>query len=350
VASDEGSVDTAIPLTTAAAPRRSIVNVLIVAAAVVIVLAGLKAAASLVSLLVLSIIVTLLLAPIQARLTARGQRLGVALLLCLALYLVAMLIAGGLLLVGLADFARNLTTYEDALRAAVDRALGSPELVTTVSAAVATFADTLVDSLTNAVATIAYSVIVVAYLLLEAPRAKQRLLWAFNGNREIVSRATTTAIRLRDYIVARAVLGFVAAVLDTIALVILGVPSALLWGILSFLLSFVPNIGFILALIPPTLLALVINGLPSAIAVVIAYCVINVAIDYVIQPRYVGSTVHLSAVVVTVTIVFWTIVLGPAGAILAVPMTIVAAAIADYFDDSRPFARMIDDSIGDPQV
>jgi len=98
--------------------------------------------------------------------------------------------------------------------------------------------------------------------------------------------------------------------------------------------------------VPPTAVAFAVSGLPTAIAVVIAYCLINVLIDYILQPRYIGATVDLSPLVVTLAIVFWGIVLGPAGALLAVPMTIAAVAVADYFEDSRPFARLLMEDVG----
>jgi AI-2 transport protein TqsA len=137
------------------------------------------------------------------------------------------------------------------------------------------------------------------------------------------------------------VLGGVAAVLDTLLLLALGVPAALLWGVLSFLLSFIPNVGFILALIPPTILGLLTGGPLTALAVLVGYVVINIAIDYVIQPRFIGASVDLSPVVITVCLLFWGVVLGPSGALLAVPMTIIAAAVADTFPASRPLGRLL---------
>ncbi len=140
---------------------------------------------------------------------------------------------------------------------------------------------------------------------------------------------------------ARAFLGAIAAILDVILLLVLGVPAALLWGLLSFLLSFIPNVGFVLSLIPPTILALLIGGPMLALAVIVGYSVINLAIDYVIQPRFIGGSVDISPVIVTVSIVFWAGVLGGAGALLAVPLTLIVVALADAFDTSRPVSRLL---------
>ena len=191
---------------------------------------------------------------------------------------------------------------------------------------------------------------IVAYLLLDAPGMAARLRAAFGHTSSVPTRAAATADRLRTYLVARTgPLGAVAAVLDTILLVILGVPDALLWGMLSFLLSFIPNIGFIVALIPPTIVGLLVGGPLTALLVVVGYSVINVAIDYVVQPRYVGSEVNLSSgrrdrVAPVLGGHPWRV-----RALLAVPLTIVAMAIFDAFDDSRPLATMLGSRVGDEQ-
>ena len=98
----------------------------------------------------------------------------------------------------------------------------------------------------------------------------------------------------------RALLGAAAALADTVLLLVLGVPYAVLWGLMSFLFSFIPNIGFVLALIPPAAFALVEHGPLTALAVVVGYVVINLAFDYVLQPRVVSTTLEVSPVVTIV--------------------------------------------------
>ena len=323
----------------------SITPRLVASAAGVVILFGLHAIASLVVLVVLSILATLLLAPLQANLRRRGMAGWAALLVALAAYLGTLAVAGLVLAIGLAGFVRDLPSYRDELAlvlADLGVALGGPGTPPPVEAdAVADVVAGLIDDLVGLLSTVGYSVFVVAYLLLEAPRAHLRVVDAFGPGSSVPTRGAALATRLRTYVIARAILGAVAAVLDTVLLLVLGIPSALLWGVLSFLLSFIPNIGFILALIPPTVLGLLIGGWPLALAVVVGYTVINVAIDYVVQPRFVGSSVDLAAVVVTVCLLFWGVVLGPSGALLAVPMTIIAAAAFDGFAETRPLARLL---------
>jgi predicted PurR-regulated permease PerM len=314
---------------------------LIVAAAATVVLIGMHFGSYLVVLVVFSILVTLLLAPLQQRLLARGMRTSVALSICLGTYIVVLAIAALVVLVGVADFAQNLDSYRNALQVAIDRLFGPSEISQQFVAVIAELAQGLISTVGSGVVVIGYSVIVVAYFLLEARRARKRLLWAARGSEEVLDRSVDAGTRMQKFIIARTVLGLIAAVIETVVLVVLGIPSALLWGVLSFLMSFVPNIGFIVALIPPAVLALALYGPWMALAVVVAYSITNFAVDYVLQPRYIGSSVNMSALVVTLSIVFWTLILGPAGALLAIPLTIAAIAIADAFPDSRPVARLL---------
>jgi len=324
---------------------------IVAAAAFVIVLLGLHLGSDFVVLITFSMLATLLVLPLHERLRRRGLGNGVAVLIGLAAYIAVLGAAGALLVIGIASFLRDLPNYEDEIQSAVDQlmaAIGGDASQPLVDPeAIANSARGIAQWSLGGLVMIAYSVPVVAYLLLEAPRADDRMRWAFGENAPALERGRVLAGRLRTFVVARAVLGAIAAVLDVVALIVLGVPAALLWGLLAFLLSFIPNIGFILSLIPPAILGLLTGGPMVALAVIVAYSVINLAIDYVVQPRFIGGSVDisLSPVIVTVSIVFWGGLLGGAGALLAVPLTLVVVALADAFDTSRPLARLLKERV-----
>ena len=325
--------------------------VLLGTAAAIVLLIGLHLAADIVALVVFSVIATVVLVPLATGLRRRGAPGWLAMLIAIVVYVVVLGGAGLLVAVGLVGFLRDLPTYRDELAAALEQLgadLGGPGASVPIDPdAVAGAVRSIAASLTGTIIALGYSVFVVAYLLLEAPQARRRLGWAFGPDSAVIERGERLAERLRTYVVARAILGAVAAVLDVILLVVLGVPAALLWGVLSFLLSFIPNVGFILALIPPAILGLLVGGLGTAVAVVIGYSVINIAIDDVVQPRYIGTSVDLSAIVVTIVLLFWGLILGGPGALLAVPLTLVAVALLDAFDATRPAARLMAERIGD---
>jgi predicted PurR-regulated permease PerM len=151
------------------------------------------------------------------------------------------------------------------------------------------------------------------------------------------------------YIRVRATLGAAAAMANTVLLLALGVPYAVLWGVVSFLFSFVPNIGFVLALVPPALLAFVEGGPGPALLVVGGYTAINLAFDYVLQPRVMSSELDISPVVVIVCILFWTFLIGATGALLAVPLTIALRAVLLPFPGARWFVALLGPVPEDPQ-
>ena len=153
----------------------------------------------------------------------------------------------------------------------------------------------------------------------------------------------------QHYLVMSAIFGGIVAVLDAGALWLLGVPLPLLWGLLAFVTNFVPNIGFVIGLVPPAILALLDGGWTSMLAVVAVYCVLNVTIQTFIQPRYVGDAVGLSPTVTFLSLTLWTFVLGSLGALLAVPMTLLARAILVDADPSAGWANAFIGSTPQPR-
>ncbi|WP_291038305.1 AI-2E family transporter [Herbiconiux sp.] len=149
---------------------------------------------------------------------------------------------------------------------------------------------------------------------------------------------------VRTYMVVTTLLGIAQGILNTIALAIMGVPAALLWGLLAFLCSFIPNIGYFFAIIPPIVFGFLVGGWPTVIAVIVVYGIINAVVQSVIQPRVVGNAVSLSQTLTFFSVLFWALIIGPIGAILAIPLTLLVRTV---LVDSNPDARWIRPVIGD---
>lgn len=146
---------------------------------------------------------------------------------------------------------------------------------------------------------------------------------------------------LREYMVINASVGALAAGINTLLLWALGIEFAILWGILSFFLSFVPSVGFLISVIPPALLAFIQFGTTQMLIVIVAYVVINFLVDNVIKPRFIAHDLNISATVTFLSLIIWGWVLGPAGAILAVPMSIIVQAILASREESRWLAYLM---------
>ncbi|WP_238705979.1 AI-2E family transporter [Serinicoccus marinus] len=128
------------------------------------------------------------------------------------------------------------------------------------------------------------------------------------------------------------------ALLDVIALVWLGVPLALAWGVLSFLTNYIPNIGFVIGLVPPAVVALLANGPVNALLVVVVYSVLNFVVQSLIQPKFTGDAVGVTPTITFISLVVWAWVLGPVGALLALPATLLVKAV---LIDADPAARWV---------
>ncbi len=155
---------------------------------------------------------------------------------------------------------------------------------------------------------------------------------------EILDRYATS---VRRYLAVNTVFGAIVAVLDGVVLIVLGLPAPVLWVILAFVTNYIPNIGFVIALIPPALLALLTGGWGAAVAVIIAYCVINMVMQTFIQPKFVSDAVRLSLTLTFFSVVFWGTVLGPIGAILAIPATLLIRALLLESDPDAFWARWL---------
>lgn len=143
----------------------------------------------------------------------------------------------------------------------------------------------------------------------------------------VVSSLVAYGNNVRRYMVVTTVLGLAQGLINWIALLILQVPGAFIWGLLAFVCSFIPNIGYFIAIIPPIIFGGLVGGWPTVIAVILVYGVINGVIQSVIQPRVVGKAVSLSQTITFFSVLFWAVVIGPIGAILAIPLTLLVRLI-----------------------
>ncbi|MDO5712064.1 MAG: AI-2E family transporter, partial [Micrococcales bacterium] len=167
------------------------------------------------------------------------------------------------------------------------------------------------------------------------------------AHRDVVDALAGFAHGVRRYWVVSSVFGAAVAALDIAALVWLGVPLALVWGLLSFLTNYIPNIGFVLGIVPPALMALLANGPQTALLVIVSYSVINFIIQSIIQPKFLGNAVGVTATVSLLSLLFWAWVLGPLGALLALPTTLLCKAVLVDLD---PRMRWLDAFIAsDPE-
>ncbi len=329
-----------------AAGSRSLRLLLGLAAAVVVV-AGLKALSGSLGPAFLALVLVIVVHPLGASIQRLGQRrwvpswlatgAGVAANL-VVVYLIVGALAASLawavveLATTLPQYTQQLVDLRDStLQLLTQVGVDQTQLIQMVNSAdpyqLLGYAQTLVAGLTSGLTDFTFILLLLFFLAIDAATFPRLLQMASSSHSDAVEALRTFASGTQRYLVVSTVFGAIVAVLDVIALVYLDVPLALLWGLVSFVTNYVANIGFLLGVAPPALLALLANGPENALLVVIVYTVINVLIQGLIQPKIVGDAVGLSASLTFLSVVFWGFVLGGLGALLAVPLSLLTRAV-----------------------
>ena len=317
---------------------------------------GLAAIAGIAAPILLALVLTICAHPIRTGLERRGVPRGLAtgtvvsaVFLVLAAFVAALMLA-------LAQFAALLPQFADQLSdigSTVSGWLASVGVdAAQVQAVEASFSPSnlvpLVSNIFGSVTTVTVAlVIVLTMLILMAADAGYlpTLLRQLRPSRPtLVDALVHYAASVRRYMVATTLLGVAQGVLNAGALILLGVPGAFLWGLLSFLCSFIPNVGYFIAIVPPTVFAFLVGGWEVALPVIVVYAAINAVVQSIVQPRVVGNAVALSQSLTFASVLFWAIVLGAIGAILAIPLTLLVRTVLVDADPAASWWRPL---IGD---
>jgi AI-2 transport protein TqsA len=308
-------------------------------AAATVAVAGLRSISWLLGPVLLALVVVIALAPVQSWLLRHGWPRWASATVLLVLVWGVLLAFVGLLVLSVAQLAALLPDYTGratALLAELGRDLHRPgPLSGQLSGLVSRIdytqlvgvATGLLARLTDAATTLLLLLSALVFMVLESGGFGRRLALVAAERPHLPIALGLFARGTRSYLLVSTVFGGLVAVGDGIGLALLGVPAAVLWAVLSFITNYVPNIGFVLGLVPPALLGLLAGGWGKLIAVVVLYALLNFLIQTLIQPRFVGDSVGLSTTVTFVALLFWGWVMGALGALLAIPLTLLVKAL-----------------------
>ncbi len=317
------------------------------AAAAVITAAGIRAGAEIVAPVMLSLVLTIAVLPLWRWAKGHAWPGWAATLLALvaACAMVLVLVLGTVL--AITKLVELLPQYaDDAQRLRGDgtdfltsHGIGSKPAQTAVDqldpAKLVSALTTLLRGVLGAVGNLFFLVTLLFFLCTAVPLAGARFATLRAAKPELAGSLSRFITATQRYLVVTALFGAIVGALDSAALWLIGVPLPLVWGFFSFITNFIPNIGFVIGIIPPALLALLDSGWETMLLVIVVYSVLNVTIQTFIQPRFVGNSVGLSAEMTYMSLVVWAFLLGPIGALLAVPMTLLLRA---FFIDADPRA------------
>lgn len=327
-------------------------RLLVISAAFIIVVAGMRAAETLLVPFLLSVFIAVICGPILFWMQRRGVPLVVAMLLVIAFVLGLAVLIAALVGSSVDDFSRNIPQYQQRLNSQSAGLIAwltgvgvpvPPDLLANQfdpGKAMKLVAGVL-KGFTGALTNTFLILLTVIFILMEASSFPKKLRSVLDNPDTSMSGFRTFAENVKQYVVIKTITSLATGTLVAILLVVLGVDYPLLWGLLAFMLNYVPSIGSIIAAVPAVLLALIQLGPGTAVAAMVGYAVINVVIGSIIEPRFMGKGLGLSALVVFLSLVFWGWVLGPVGMLLSVPLTMTVKIALDSNEETRWIAVLL---------
>lgn len=325
---------------------------LVMGAAFVIVVAGLKAAASvLMPVLLAGFLAVLSVAPIRY-LQKRGLGEALSAIVVFAGVLVVMGVLSVVVGASLRDFDDNLPLYREHLEGSLnwiftwaesqgDRFSLNALRESVDLGKVVDLAGSLANAAGSVVSNTLFILLTVAFILAEVTGFPRKLRVALDDPSADLEGYAGIVQNIQDYLAIKTKVSLATGVLVLILTAACGVDYPVLWGLVAFMLNFVPTIGSIIAAVPAVLLAFVQFGPERAIGVLIGFAVINVVMGNILEPRLMGRKLGLSALVVFLSLVFWGWVWGPAGMLLSVPLTMVVKILLEHSDDMRWVAVLL---------
>ncbi|WP_328530671.1 AI-2E family transporter [Nocardioides sp. NBC_00368] len=336
------------PATSWSPPFR-VLAVLLGSAAVVILVAGLQAANGILGPLFLAMVLTIVVHPARNWL-ARRLPSGVATALSIIVVVLGVVGLGVCVLLAVARFGTLLGAYGDAAKEHVqdlthwltEIGIGADEVRAIVGSFdpsnLLSLVSGALDGMFGLLSTMVFILALCLFMAIDATALPRQLASIGSRRPGLVGALSSFAVGTRRYLLVSTVFGLIVAALDTLALYLLDVPAPLVWGLLAFLTNYIPNIGFVIGLLPPAILALLDADVTLMLAVIAVYCFLNVVIQSVIQPKIVGEAVGLSATLTFLSLIFWSWIMGPIGAVMAVPFTLFVRAV---FVEADPAKRWL---------
>ena len=330
---------------------------LMVGAAVVVVLAGLKAAQTLVIPFLLALFLAIICTPAVAWLTRHRVPVGLAVLAVVIVLLAAFsgfgAIVGGSVNEFTAFATQNQARFDGLIKSASTwfeaRDIDPANLDLLNMLQPGKLINLLGGVLKNLAAVLSNFFLIMLtmiFMLFEAASFPVKVRAAVGKSRFDIENMRHAVVQVQRYLGLKTATSLTTGLLVGFWTAILGLDFAVVWGLLAFLLNYIPSIGSIVAAIPAVLLALIQGGLGYALLVAVGYVVVNVGIGNFVEPWLMGRTLGLSTLVVFLSLVFWGWMWGGVGMLLSVPLTMIIKILFENTDDLQWISVMLDNRRG----
>jgi AI-2 transport protein TqsA len=317
-------------------------------ASIFLILFGIQGTASIINPILLALVITITVLPIPGRLTKRGIPGWLALVLTILSVVLLLGIVIATVFFSVTRLSIDLPVYmADAAVSATEVVppetigLESPVSTTQLTIQFGPVAQSLTATVVNILVQFGMALFIFFFMISAAISLPGAVRLGLDPRAAIITRISALTEDVRRYMTILTGINFLVGFGNTIFLLLLGVDYAVLWGLLAWFMGYIPSIGFLIALIPPVLLAYAQYGLSTAVIVLIGYVLINGGVQNFIQPKIMGQGLKINPVVVFVGLFIWGYLLGGVGALLAVPLTLLVLTIMENFKGTRPLAILM---------
>lgn len=327
-------------------------RVLLILASFTIIVAGMKAAESIIVPFFLAVFISIVASPPFFYLQKKGIPKAIALLSVILAFLIFIFLIGLLIGTSINDFTIKLPSYQQKLHnqtQAVIAWLTEKKIIDTdfqlsnafnPGSVLKIVGDTF-NQVSNLFANGILILLTVIFMMLEVTSLPLKIKKTSSNPEESIKQVQSITKDINKYIAIKTLISLLTGILVYILLLIVGIDYPLLWAVLAFSLNFIPNIGSIISTVVPVLLALVQYGFVKALIVLAGYIIINTIVGNIIEPKFMGKGLGLSTLVVFISLVFWGWILGPIGMLLSVPLTITVKIVLDSSDETRWLAVLL---------
>ncbi|WP_105881961.1 AI-2E family transporter [Haemophilus influenzae] len=329
-------------------------------AAVIIILAGVKLAAEIVVPFLLSLFIAIICSPMIKAMTQRRVPHWLAITLLFVLISLVFFFLVGLINSTAREFTQSIPQYKILLSQRVSDLTALSQrfnLPFTLSretiqenfdpSSIMNFVSRVLLNFSGVVSNVFVLVLVVIFMLAEAPTIKHKFAMAISSTPYDVAKEERHIDRVLQGVIGYLGIKSITSLLTGVGVFILleacGVQYAILWATLSFLLNYIPNIGSIIAAIPIIVQALLLNGFGIGFGVAIGVIAINMVVGNIIEPKMMGQRLGLSTLVVFLSLLFWGWLLGTVGMLLSVPLTMALKIALESSPNTAKYACLLGD-------
>jgi len=328
-------------------------NVVVTVAAVIIVIFGMQAAKVLLVPLLLAIFFALITVRPMLWLQARKVPSVLAAIIVVLALMFFLLVVGSIVGASIAEFTAAIPSYQTQLDAIMQGAfqfigkfVNSDVSVSSIGELVDPgramgMAATLLNALRAMLTNTFLILFMMVFILLEASGVETKVLAAFGRGEDSFQRAGVFLRNLGRYLGIKTIVSMVTGLVVGVMTWLIGLDFPLLWGMLAFILNYIPTIGSIIAAVPATLLALIQLGPAAASTTAVGFLTVNIVFGSIVEPRLMGYGVGISPLVVFTSLIFWGWVFGPVGMLLSVPLTMALKLALESDERTRWVAILL---------